>query len=1252
MGSSKGIKSDRISSSAAISNNSISGGISISNSFSSNNPKGITLYRYSPENVPHEVLKNIFVGRDDLFDKTFKELETAGKNKTPRFYLIVGSRGIGKSHFLIMLYHKIKQELSSLYIPVKFAEEEYSVYRASDFFLRILQERNEDISGILSLNDEEEILDASLDRLKEIAKNENKTYLIFVENLHEVFRQFDAKEVQKLRSIFQKHDFFSIIASSPIVFPGIADNEEPFYNFFRIQHLRELSSDEIKILLKKIAEIEGNREFLENFKKYEPRIEGIAHLTGGSPRLVIFFYELITRDNFEDIEKVFFKILDEHTPYYQEIFQLLTGQRRLIFDTVISSESPLTPKQIAGKSRVDAQVVVTQLRRLEKDGYVLSRPAGRETYYEVRERLFRLWRDMRQPLGRNRISVFLDFLKLWYTSEEQKELFDKKFHLLESGNKEVLKDLCYYVEALSSECKVEALLKLTPKIIELGEWEEADYDIQELNEIASKSKDKDLKAKSLIFQSLFNYKNNEKATDVFKRTLKFGSKDYFDLLNSGYFKMYQELVKAFDKVLELNPDDEYALSRKGSILFLLERYEESIGVFDKVLKLNPKDWYTLLMKEIALSLLKNDTNDINIFDKALELNPEDQSALSEKGFVLNSLGRYAEAIDIFDKILEMNPTTEHALTNKGFALISLNKYSEAIEIADKVLNLNPASRYALLNKGVALASLKRYEESVEVYNKILELNSEDESALFNKGLVLISLNKYSEAVETFDKILKINPINKQVLVNKGFALASLTKYSEAIKTFDKFLEYNPIDNYVLMNKGSCLFCLNRYEETIEILNKILQLNPEDEYVLLRKGIVLVLLNRYLEAVDVFDKVLELNPINEDSLSRKGSALVSLNRYSEAIEIFDRVLELDPANRYALLNKGGSLALLARYEESIENFNKILGLNPVDEEALLNKGAILASQKRYKEAIDVYNKILELNTTNKQALLKKGFALISLNKYSEAIDVLNKYLELNSEDSYALSMKGISLALLTRYEESIETFNKILGLNPADEGALLNKGSILASQKRYEEATEVFIKAKSIASDESFKINSAFSLIKVYTSLSKITEAADEIESIKDMIYDQNSHLTEEFINLCWNLIFEELKVKNLGNGKKYVRIVFDLETRLEKKAFETSMMDFFKTVVDSGEFEVLKTVIDEIKEIKGVSEIIKEVNKENNDGNYPDILKPLVKAVEIVETKDVQKYYKLQVEEREIVVEIVQKISRSGDLLPPEYKKR
>jgi len=52
---------------------------------------------------------------------------------------------------------------------------------------------------------------------------------------------------------------------------------------------------------------------------------------------------MIARGELENIEKAFLKIIDEHTPYYQEIFQLLTGQKRRIFDAVISSETLSRP---------------------------------------------------------------------------------------------------------------------------------------------------------------------------------------------------------------------------------------------------------------------------------------------------------------------------------------------------------------------------------------------------------------------------------------------------------------------------------------------------------------------------------------------------------------------------------------------------------------------------------------------------------------------------------------------------------------------------------------------------------------------------------------------------------------------------------------------------------------------------------------------------------------------------------------------
>ncbi|KAF5410316.1 MAG: hypothetical protein C5S43_04925 [Candidatus Methanocomedens sp.] len=507
-------------------------------------------------------------------------------------------------------------------IPVKLAEEEYSVYRASDLFLRILEEYKEDTSDILSLEQEDEILHAAVDKLNQISKQDGKRFIIFVENLHELFKQLEKEELHKLRSIFQTNDIFSVVATAPLIFPSLSGHDEPFYNFFHIQHLKEFSYNEIKELMQKIAETEDGGEFFEKYEQYEERIHGMVHLTGGSPRLVFLFYEMITGGEIENIEKAFFKVIDEHTPFYQEIFQMLTGQQRRIFDVLISFGETATPKEISEKARIKLQTVNTQLRRLETDGYVISRPMGRHTKYEVRERLFRLWREMRQPFGRKRVSILLDFLQLWYTPKERKELFKSKFELLETGEKSVLRDLCYYAEIQPLEFKTEALLKLTPKLIELGERDEAVYEIGKLKEFAVQSKDKELKGKIPLYEGQLLISEDK----------------------------YEEALEFFNLALDINPKDDIALSRKGIALINLGKHEEAL----------------------------------ESLNQALEIDPKDDIALSNKGIALLNLSKHEEALESLNLALEIDPKDEIILKNKAQALLRLERYEEGLEIATKI----------------------------------------------------------------------------------------------------------------------------------------------------------------------------------------------------------------------------------------------------------------------------------------------------------------------------------------------------------------------------------------------------------------------------------------------------------------------------------------------------------------------------------------------------------------------------------------
>ena len=87
---------------------------------------------------------------------------------------------------------------------------------------------------------------------------------------------------------------------------------------------------------------------------------------------------------------------------------------------------------------------------------------------------------------------------------------------------------------------------------------------------------------------------------------------------------HEESIKYYDKILEINPDDQKALLNKGSVLRDLERYDESIKYYDKILEINPDHVKALASKGIALSFLGEwDLSEELIF-RAVELEPENK----------------------------------------------------------------------------------------------------------------------------------------------------------------------------------------------------------------------------------------------------------------------------------------------------------------------------------------------------------------------------------------------------------------------------------------------------------------------------------------------------------------------------------------------------------------------------------------------------------------------------------------------------
>ena len=319
-------------------------------------------------------------------------------------------------------------------------------------------------------------------------------------------------------------------------------------------------------------------------------------------------------------------------------------------------------------------------------------------------------------------------------------------------------------------------------------------------------------------------------------------------------------------------------------------------------------------------------------------------------------------------------------------------------------------------------------------------------------------------------------------------------------------------------------------------------------------------------------------------------------------------------------------------------NHALTINPNNDFALSWKGIALINLGKDEDALESLNHALTINPNNDFALSSKGVALLNLGKDEDALESFNQALDINPNNDIALPNKGYALGNLGKHEKALESFNQALDINPKDENTLENKALALIKLERYEEGLETTTKILDVITKNKSNINIVLIMIEAYLGLDRKAEATLEIEKIKDTIADQEPDLIEDFTEICLNLALEELEDGNRGNADKFIKMAFENSSKLKTDIIKELTMNFLKAAADSGELRVIKAAAEEI------------LNLQKDE--FTGLIRPITKAIEIIETKYLNKYYDLQIEEREIVADVVKKITKSDELVPDEIKRK
>ena len=393
----------------------------------------LVAHKYMPDEMSKDELRATFAAREHTLDYLVKALRDQIQAETLTSYLLTGPRGAGKTTLLLMLQERIKEDanLNAAWLVVRFPEELPGVTSLRDLLsaaLGVLAEEGVPLAQtcfeqVEKETDEEQSQDIALRALRQIAEQEGKRLILFVENLDMLFeRALDEQQQATLRRLLMNEPFLMIVGTAVRVFEALQRYDEAFFNYFCPVSLDRLDNGQVQELLLKRADYDDNKRFKIAYPKYEAKIKALTLLTGGNPRLILMLYEVLSLGDVQPIIQTLRQLIDELTPLLKDVLEKLPTQQSKIIDALMRAGGTATPSQLTQTARLPLNTVTTQLRRLKEAHMVEVRGGGkgRKAYYFVPDQLFRTWYQMRylRPQQR-RIEIFVEVIRIWFDAEQR-----------------------------------------------------------------------------------------------------------------------------------------------------------------------------------------------------------------------------------------------------------------------------------------------------------------------------------------------------------------------------------------------------------------------------------------------------------------------------------------------------------------------------------------------------------------------------------------------------------------------------------------------------------------------------------------------------------------------------------------------------------------------------------------------------------------------------------------------------------------
>jgi len=719
--------------------------------------------RFNPSIMPAELLEQTFVQREQLAQRLVSLFEDSAQGRSKHHVLLVGPRGIGKSHFVALLYHRLRRsETAASKLKIAWlAEDEWGITSFLDLLVKVLRAlgvNTIEIGTLSRFNAEKRAVELLSNRVC------GKTLLLIVENLDSVLRNLGDGGQKKWRALIQNTGYWAILATATALSEDIQLQASPFYGFFELQNLRGLTDEEGILMLQRLAAAQGKIELedLLNTPAGRARVRALQHLAQGNHRVLIIFYDFLDEDARQDLLTLLWKTIDALTPYYQSLMKDLSPQQRKLVDFLCRHRIPATVKSIASECFVSHQTAASQLKQLLEARYVRVERYGRESFYELSEPLLRICVEAKSHSSEP-LPLLVELLRYWFSRRELedqlrtgthrwgKPYFEAALHQYEEGQGHTHLSLL-----VRESCK-----RLREESVG-GRTEASKSAAEELVEIAERDEDWSHYSRALVYL-------DDPARLVNRMELESKLKDkdpsVLQALAIGYLNVrrLKEALEIIDLALKYTKDDDSAWAVKGEVLEALGNLELALDAFEVARKLDP------------------------IFP----------GYASSVGMLMLKLDRPQESLKILRGAAKKWPSFPGLLMWYGIALAECGSQAEALKTFDEASKRFPKDPYVWLSIAQCRLAKGQKEGASAAIDRVRELKWDNAQLARQVCGVLFKLGRYEEASGT----LPLEAVAHQIYHDLEHGIARRTKADQIAKAFRKVLSRVPTEAWASAFRG-------------------------------------------------------------------------------------------------------------------------------------------------------------------------------------------------------------------------------------------------------------------------------------------------------------------------------------------------------------------------------------------------------------------------------------------------------------------